>query len=660
MGLAIAPTSTRLKEANGTSFVITGTVSFTARVSNGPRITIMAVVTPDLAGPPLVCERDLKALGVLPRNFPSLCVDVLDVGGLTLGQYEEDECDVYQISMVLVGDPDPLALGIGNDTLAKIKADFADVLVTSVGDAAGSSLGPKMSIELDETCQVKPLHVTTARQVPVHLQPMATKLMRELEKAMAVKRCLEPTTWCAPGHFLLKACGTKVRLSTDFRGVNAAIKRPVHPFNSASDLMRKVLPSAVWFVKLDAVHGYFQVPLDDESSLLTAFLLSDGKWVYLVAPMGLNSSSDEFCIRTDAAMAEFLSKLWLLKIIDAMLIMATTLQEAFACLRLILEKCRSSGIKLSLAKLAVGRPVKFAGFIVADAGIRPDPQKIASLGSFPTPTDKKSLKSCLGLATQLGPFLPDLAHATVNMRALLKKEHAFVWLGLHDAELARAKELLCSSALVKPFDASLATFLLTDASRLHGLGYALIQKEASGRPRLVQCGSCSLTPAQRNYAVVELEASAVLWAVLKCDHFLRGMGNFVVNTDHHPLIGVFTKPLGSMMNDRLQRIRERLLVYSFSLTWTAGKEHLIADALSRAPFFPADPATEVAICAVSEVLDPADPALRLLLEHVDEEYRRCATLWSSGGHARRAWPTTGNCSTAGASSTIWWSPGTGC
>lgn len=181
------------------------------------------------------------------------------------------------------------------------------------------------------------------------------------------------------------------------------------------------------------------------------------------------------------------------------------------------------------------------------------------------------------------------------MRELLKKENAFLWLPVHDDEFRLTRNLLCSSDLVKPFDPNLRTELLTDASRLHGLGYVLIQRNIDGFPRLVQCGSCSLTPAQRNYATIELECSAIVWAMSKCNYFLRGMPSFHVITDHRPLLGVFEKPLAALGNDRLQRMREKLMVYSFSVEWSAGKFHLIADALSRAPFFLADTSLDIEV-----------------------------------------------------------------
>ena len=150
---------------------------------------------------------------------------------------------------------------------------------------------------------------------------------------MGSEMCIRDSPSTSPGHFVLKSCGLKVRLVTDYWILNEFILRPIRPFSSATDLMRRVQPEAKWFCKLDAIDGYFQVPLDEESQLLTAFLLPNGKWIYVVAPMGMNISSDEFNIRSDRAVAEYLNS-WLLKIVDNMAIQGATLQEVFVRLRL--------------------------------------------------------------------------------------------------------------------------------------------------------------------------------------------------------------------------------------------------------------------------------------------------------------------------------------
>ena len=239
------------------------------------------------------------------------------------------------------------------------------------------------------------------------------------------------------------------------------------------------------------------------------------------------------------------------------------------------------------------------------------------------PQSVTELKGFLGLVNQLGHFLPDLAHMTAILRTLLKKNVAFVWLPEHQQEFDEVKSLLTSDMLVYyAFDPALSTELLTDASRLKGVGYALIQRETSGKIRLIACGSRSLTPAQRNYATIELECMAIVWAVAKFGYYLRGMGLFTVVTDHKPLVGAFAKPLHELENARLARFREKLVEYSFNLVWSLGKDHMIADALSRAPVFAGEEMDEE--CMANAVVCnriSEDPAMQDLFDAVDDEYK---------------------------------------
>ena len=105
-----------------------------------------------------------------------------------------------------------------------------------------------------------------------------------------------------------------------------------------------------------------------------------------------------------------------------------------------------------------------------------------------------------------------------RMRLLLKKGTAWVWLPEHENDFALVKEKLTTKTMVKPFNPALTTILLTDASRLFGLGFCLVQQDAYKNLILVQCCSCSLTPAQQSYATIELELMAIQWATIRCDN----------------------------------------------------------------------------------------------------------------------------------------------
>ena len=78
------------------------------------------------------------------------------------------------------------------------------------------------------------------------------------------------------------------------------------------------------------------------------------------------------------------------------------------------------------------------------------------------------------------------------------KDVKFVWTPDIDKEFEECKKLLTGELVVHPFQTGLETELVTDASRV-GLGFMLLQKK-DGKRRLIQAGSCALTPAQRNYS----------------------------------------------------------------------------------------------------------------------------------------------------------------
>ena len=167
------------------------------------------------------------------------------------------------------------------------------------------------------------------------------------------------------------------------------------------------------------------------------------------------------------------------------------------------------------------------------------------------------------------------------------------------------------------------SLLLTDASKLHGLGFALVQKDSEGHLRLIQAGSRSLSPAEKNYTPIESECLAAVWAMGKCRHFLFGCDTFSLITDHQPLVGIFRKDIAEVENRRLQRFRERVLDYTFTVVWVEGKTHLIADALSR------NPVDNVSTNTICSVLHSVDPDLCLLYTSPSPRDRQKSRMPSS-------------------------------
>ena len=153
---------------------------------------------------------------------------------------------------------------------------------------------------------------------------------------------------------------------TDYTKLNRYVRRQVHPFPSVKEIVQAVPAGTKYFARMDALHGYFQLAMDELSSKITTFLLPSGRYHYLRAPMGLSSSSDEWCRHSDRAME---GMPFAKKIVDDILVWATDLPTLYDRVRSIAQKCSDLNSALSKKKFAVGTELLFPGLIFSAEGI---------------------------------------------------------------------------------------------------------------------------------------------------------------------------------------------------------------------------------------------------------------------------------------------------
>ena len=391
----------------------------------------------------------------------------------------------------------------------------------------------------------------------------------------------EPTEWTHPLVVVAKRDGTP-RICVDLTNLNRFVKRPLHPTQTPKQAVSRVSPSAKYFCTYDAKHGYWQIPLAEESQHLTTFITPWGRYKFLRGPMGLMFTGDEYCRRTDAALGH-LPRLY--RVMDDMLAESQDLETCYNDARNLLLACRANNITLGKKKFDfANKEAKFAGYIIGPSGISSDPAKIEAIAKFPKPTNITEMRSFFGLVNQLGDFCPHIASAAVPMRGLLRTGQPFTWNADHDAAFEATKAALVSPPVLAHFDLSADTVLMTDASRKNGLGYALLQSQ-DNIWKLIQCGSRFITDTESRYSATELELCAVKWAMKKCRLFLLGLSSpFRLVVDHQALVTILDKhTLDAIENPRLQRMKESLMCFRFITTWKKGKTHSIPDALSRAP-----------------------------------------------------------------------------
>ena len=85
--------------------------------------------------------------------------------------------------------------------------------------------------------------------------------------------------------------------------------------------------------------------------------------------------------------------------------------------------------------------------------------------------------------------------------------------------------------------------------------------------------------------------------------FVLGCPNLIISVNHKPYLKILSdqQPLERVKNARLQRLKERAMMYRFRIKHTPGKSHSSADATSRYPVGP--PTEEESISHVTYVTE---------------------------------------------------------
>ena len=182
----------------------------------------------------------------------------------------------------------------------------------------------------------------------------------------------------------------------------------------------------------------------------------------------------------------------------------------------------------------------------------------------------------LGCVTYLSRFLPKPAEVVGPLRKLMEKEVLFTWQTDQDNVLATVKQLVTTAPVLRYYDVTEEVTIQSDASQ-KGLGATLLQK---GQP--VAFASRSLSTTEQQYAQVEKkECLAIVFACERFNQYLQGRDCITVDTDHKPLVPIFTKPIYNAPRC-LQRMLIRLQKYCLKVQYCPGHKMYIADMLSRA------------------------------------------------------------------------------
>ena len=466
--------------------------------------------------------------------------------------------DLFQNSCVELNESE-------KSSLENLLINFADVFSSHEFD-----LGNFTAIEhAIETGDAKPIK-QRFRRTPTCFVGEEEKHLEKMLKADVIEPSI--SEWASSPVLVRKRDGS-VRWCVDYRALNKVTKKDVFPLPLVEECLDS-LSGNVWFSKLDATWGYWQIKVKDEDKCKTAFTTKYGLFQFKRMSFGLTNAPSTFS-RVMNLVLRGLHWSTVLAFLDDVLVLGRTFENHLENLAEVFQRFRQYGIKLKAKKCDLFRQeVEYLGRTVGREGMKVSKSFVDTMEKWTVPTCTKDVERFCGFANYHRNFIKDFAQISAPLYGLTGK-NKFHWEDEHQEAFEKLKSALCS-APVLTIPTKEGRFVLdTDASDF-SIGAELLQI-INGEERCISYCSFSLTPEQRRYCTTRKELLAVVRFTRHFRHYLLGR-EFDVRTDHSSLQWLmnFKNP-----NGQLARWLEELSQYWMVIRYRPGSKHETADFLSR-------------------------------------------------------------------------------
>ena len=368
-----------------------------------------------------------------------------------------------------------------------------------------------------------------------------------------------------------------LRFCADLREMNKILEEDVYPLPLIRDVIDAIGTSqSIIYSIVDLRSAFWQINVHPQSQKYLTINTHMGRYAFKVLPFGLHSSPSAFQRLMNTVLRGVLWE-FAIPFLDDVVIFSKNASQHLEHLEEVFQRLVDAGLKLKPQKCMFGvNHIKYLGHNIGRKGIAPFEEKVQAVKEFPTPTTMTQVKSFLGMANYYRKFIKDFSRLARPLNELTKKSKVFQWSEDCQNSFMELKRRLVSAPVLAHANPSLPFRLTTDASR-SGLGWVLEQKQ-DGKYRVICYGGKSLTKAQSNYGISDLEALAVVTAVKDLDCYLRYQ-KFEILTDHQPLKYMLTN--SSPPPGRWSRWIALLSPYKFSVEYLKGSANRVADTLSR-------------------------------------------------------------------------------
>ena len=423
--------------------------------------------------------------------------------------------------------------------------------------------------------------ITTEAGALVAQRPYRTALAKRTIIETEIDKMLElgiirpsQSPWASPVCLVPKKDGT-TRFCIDYRQLNAVTVKDRYPLPLIQDIFDQLGGSKL-YSSLDMRSGYWQLPMAEASIEKTAFVCHRGQFEFVRLPFGLANAPSVYQRAMNKVLGKFIGK-FVMVFIDDIVIYSKNKHDHRRHVEQVLQTLADAGLTLKDSKCHWAQTkIDLLGYVVSAQGVSAQSSKTSAIKALAPPNDVSELRRFLGMTGYYRQLIPEYARKATALYALTRKDATWQWNEAETQGFESLRQALCESTVMAHPRVNDPYILYTDACN-YALGGILCQIDEQGIERPIQYLSAQFTSAQQKWATIEKEAYAVVYCLKKLRAYLLG-SEFVVYTDHKPLLCLFTK---EMVNTRIQRWAVLLAEYGAKIQYRQGKNNIRADMLSR-------------------------------------------------------------------------------
>ena len=427
-------------------------------------------------------------------------------------------------------------------------------------------------LDFDVSPDMPKFHKPPARPVNARLMEHATK---EAERLLMYFWVLSTSSIASPLVIAPKATKPFIRLCGDYRWVNQFLTMAQRYIPNVRQALQKAAMFK-YFCDLDMTNSFHQLRLSRRLSELLSVQSQWGLFRPEFLPEGVSLASG---VLQEVVMSIFQDfSEWTIVIFDNFLVLASSYEDCYNKLELILKRCHERHLVLKFSKswLAV-QECTFFGYLVSQGATEMSLTRKAAIDDFPMPTSTKLMQRFLGMGNFFQPHVPCYSQLTAPLHDMTKAGFNWdptTWTVDYVDVYSKFKAALIGAVKVYFPDYNLPWVLRTDASEI-ACGGVLFQVLPDGTHQPIVFCSSKFSASSLNWDVYTKEAWAIVYAIKQCEYLLRGKA-FVIETDHKNLL--------YMENHSAPMIvRWRVFIQSFlaSLRHIKGTDNFVSDWMSR-------------------------------------------------------------------------------